>query len=373
MSKFFTFMAAVLASLAPAQPGLIGNLISGIANDVGTIKHVVDKTLFGIGSSQCSNVKWILGFSKDNYDGSEPNMEELTLDFITNEVNFEYKLIAAAANLPNNPFFNSSRPIYFYFHGFTDDPNKQSYANIGQAFVSQGNYNVVALDASSLIRFLYLRASTVVEFIGIEVAKVLATLYENGLAPEDIHLIGHSLGAHIAGFAGKKFHDLTGKLVGQIAGLDPAGPCFSELENDRRLSKDHAEFVFVMHTDSGVYGLDEQIGHADFYPNGGYQQPNCVFQTCSHSRAWQFYAESIINMTAFVGVSCPDYESFRDGKCNYGNTNYMGFLTSPCAEGKFYLETNDKAPFGLGKEGVVYGDNRGALTKIINKLGILKK
>lgn len=51
----------------------------------------------------------------------------------------------------------------------------------------------------------------------------------------------------------------------------------------------------------------------------------------------------------------------------------MGFLTSPCAEGKFFLETNDKAPFGLGKEGVVYGDNRGALTKIINKLGILKK
>jgi hypothetical protein len=37
----------------------------------------------------------------------------------------------------------------------------------------------------------------------------------------------------------------------------------------RRLSKDFAEFVDVIHTSGKMVSIYEPIGHVDFYPNGG--------------------------------------------------------------------------------------------------------
>lgn len=42
----------------------------------------------------------------------------------------------------------------------------------------------------------------------------------------NIHLIGHSLGAHIVGFAGQKFFKEKRVLLPWITGLDPANPCW---------------------------------------------------------------------------------------------------------------------------------------------------
>lgn len=64
-----------------------------------------------------------------------------------------------------------------------------------------------------------------------------------------------------------------------VTGLDPAKPLIDLFTMDEfRLTRDDADFVEVIHTNSGVYGEYPQIGHVDFCVNGGRMQPICLTQ-----------------------------------------------------------------------------------------------
>lgn len=59
------------------------------------------------------------------------------------------------------------------------------------------------------------------------------------------------------------------------SGLDPASPLFN-LGLFEMLTPASAEFVDVIHTTSGTIGIQDPMGHVDFYPNGGdIPQPGC--------------------------------------------------------------------------------------------------
>jgi hypothetical protein len=65
-----------------------------------------------------------------------------------------------------------------------------------------------------------------------------------------------------------------------VAGLDPADPLFEDSSPEVRLDPSDAKFVGVVHTNGepiylGGYGMYAQVGHADFYINGGQIQPGC--------------------------------------------------------------------------------------------------
>lgn len=63
-------------------------------------------------------------------------------------------------------------------------------------------------------------------------------------------------------------------------GLDPSAPYYEFRHADVRLDKTDADFVDVIHTDTKTllvkgFGTAQELGHLDFYPNGGHDQPNC--------------------------------------------------------------------------------------------------
>ncbi|CAK9814363.1 Pancreatic triacylglycerol lipase [Anthophora plagiata] len=159
------------------------------------------------------------------------------------------------------------------------------------------------------------------------IATALDTIVFSDVTPTKVHIIGHSLGAQVAGSTARQ----TKFNVFRVTGLDPAGPLFYTL--NAHLSAADAEFVDIIHTDMGDYGIALSTGHVDFYPNGGFRpQPGCPLigssktMLCSHHKSYKFYAESIKN-DDFVGVKCANEFSILRGKCNQNEVGVMGYKT----------------------------------------------
>lgn len=75
------------------------------------------------------------------------------------------------------------------------------------------------------------------------VAQFLDFLVIQGTPPSMIHVVGYSLGAHVAGSAGH--HMKLGRL-GRITGLEPASGGFERPEKLRSLHSSDADFVDVI-------------------------------------------------------------------------------------------------------------------------------
>ena len=65
-------------------------------------------------------------------------------------------------------------------------------------------------------------------------------------------------------------------FLGLDAGDLPYGTrVFENAHPSVRLDTTDADFVDIIHTDLKGLGIDQPIGHLDFYPNGGDVQPGC--------------------------------------------------------------------------------------------------
>ncbi|KAJ1140218.1 hypothetical protein NDU88_006576, partial [Pleurodeles waltl] len=139
------------------------------------------------------------------------------------------------------------------------------------------NVNCICVDWQGGSRTLYSQASNNIRVVGAEIAYFINILSARfGHSPSKVHIIGHSLGSHVAGEAGKRRPG-----VSRITGLDPAQPYFQGTPVEVRLDPSDAALVDVIHTDSGPFipnlglGMSQLAGHLDFFPNGGVQMPGC--------------------------------------------------------------------------------------------------
>lgn len=100
-------------------------------------------------------------------------------------------------------------------------------------------------------------------------------ILNQNISLETVHIIGHSLGAHIASVAAQTITNATKQKIYRITALDPAGPGYL-YKKTNKLSKSDANIVDVIHTDGGVFGLLPAVGSFDIFVGEGSRiQPRC--------------------------------------------------------------------------------------------------
>lgn len=186
-----------------------------------------------------------------------------------------------------------------------------------------------------------------IKTVGVQIAFFLAKLSERNVTMQSVTIAGHSLGAHIAGLAGKNIFLMTKTKISTIFGLDPAGPYFTSIKRKGRcLRKDDAQFVQVLHTSKYTLGTSESIGHADFIVNNGIAQDACVMFphiqrlfTCSHSFALEIFLSTFTRSCS--GSTNKDEYGTPD---NINRTDVYGIHNTGMV-GTFALETSKSPPY----------------------------
>jgi len=252
-----------------------------------------------------------------------------------------------------NSHYDPSRPTRILIHGFLEDDSADINVETSAELLRYYNFNVIFIDWSEGSRTInYFAAAGRVPTVGQFTASYLDFLHKNSLLDFNrLTVIGFSLGAHIAGHVGKNTR--RGR-VQYIVGLDPAGPLFSVRSPEGRIDAGDGVYVECIHTNGPILGIGLGIGapicDADYLPNGGRTQPGCLLDTCAHSRAVEFYVESIAN-NRFHALLCPDRDDISDRRCILYPGEWMGgdnMNFNKAGRGSFYIETNRSSPFARG-------------------------
>ncbi|XP_041861900.1 lipoprotein lipase [Melanotaenia boesemani] len=282
--------------------------------------------------------------------------------------------------IPGNPdtlaacTFNSTSKTFLVIHGWTLSGMFESWMPklVSALYERERTANVIVVDWLSSAQNHYVVAAQNTKSVGQEIARFIDWIEESTNMPLDnLHLIGYSLGAHVAGFAGSH---ATNK-VGRITGLDPAGPDFEGEHAHRRLSPDDAHFVDVLHTFTrgslGLsIGIQQPVGHVDIYPNGGSFQPGCNLRgalekianfgifaitdavKCEHERSIHLFIDSLLNeQEAAMAYRCGSNDIFDRGmclSCRKSRCNTVGYGISKVRRARdvqLYTKTRATMPF----------------------------
>lgn len=83
--------------------------------------------------------------------------------------------------------------------------------------------------------------------------------------------------------------------------------------------------------------------------------------SCSHNRAVDFWAESIVNASSLYAVAIKNsngwtsgWQEYKNHKIDIENIVPFGMACPETADGRFYLQTNKASPFGRGCDSIYY-------------------
>lgn len=273
--------------------------------------------------------------------------------------------------------FNSETQTFIVIHGWTVTGMFESWVPklVSALYDRVPTANVIVVDWLTRANQHYPTSAAYTKLVGRDVAKFVTWIQNELQLPWDrVHLLGYSLGAHVAGIAG----DLTNHKISRITGLDPAGPTFEHADEQSTLSRGDAQFVDVLHTNTRgspdrSIGIQRPVGHIDIYPNGGTFQPGCDIQNtlmgialegikglqnmdqlvkCSHERSIHLFIDSLLNIEQqSVAFRCNSKDTFNKGmclSCRKNRCNNIGYNVKKVRTARsttMYLKTRGTMPF----------------------------
>ncbi|KAK6188486.1 hypothetical protein SNE40_004651 [Patella caerulea] len=307
--------------------------------------------------------------AKSNLPDS-PQHQQISFHLYTRQSGHSYQTIREHdhSSIKNSHFKHNVKTV-FIIHGFTSNGLVDWLVTMASEILKHEDVNVIGVDwEKGAAHVNYFKAVANTRVVGAVTAQLIKDLKSvGGISYSKVHVIGHSLGSHIAGYIGEIIPGL-----GRITGLDPAGLSFENYDVKVRLDPSDATYVDVIHSDAGTlftlaFGLAKAIGDTDFYPNGGRNQPGCPHVGnhaldlvtgqidsvtskvgCSHHRAIDYFTESINGGCVFTSHPCSSESQFNGGhckSCGHGCA-VMGYHTqSHHPHGTFYLTTKSQHPF----------------------------
>ncbi|XP_071953367.1 pancreatic triacylglycerol lipase-like [Antedon mediterranea] len=286
-------------------------------------------------------------------DNREDVRTRFFLNTRSNPVSYD-ELSTADLSTISGSHFNPGVETKFISHGYMENGLVWWIEDMATEFLNAGDYNVIRVDWGKGSTATYGQATANTRIVGAEISFLIDKLKElYGYTADKVHIIGHSLGSHVAGYAGER---QTNPKLARITGMDPAGPYFEGTDIIVRLDPSDASFVDAIHTDTDPFytigcGIFEPVGHMDFYANGGTDQPGCdqslianirtsggiydggvQYVACNHVRSYEYFTESINSRCKFTSFECTQYgqdddgyEDYRNGKCYDNKGVQMGF------------------------------------------------
>ncbi|KAH8366473.1 hypothetical protein KR084_010576 [Drosophila pseudotakahashii] len=257
-----------------------------------------------------------------------------------------------AEQLWDTPGFYQDRPTVLYITGWRTSINDSNSGPVAKAYGCRNDTNVLVLDAADFVDTLYTWSALNTEVIGANLARALLRLNATYVT-NHFHLVGHSLGAQIAGSAGRNYRQMSGGLtLKRITGLDPANPCFYDGNDLEGLRSGDARFVDIIHSNPGMLGSSKRAGDADFFVQGRIPfKEGCEGLTtisCSHQRAVDYWTETVYpsNENDFLGRRCDRYAELLLGSYCRNSRTVMGYAAKPTELGLFYVAANRAEPYG---------------------------
>jgi len=313
----------------------------------------------------------------ENAKIADPDLSKIKFFLWTRQNPSDYDTVELTEESLANSHFDSRHPTIILAHGWNS--HGQGFGgDLSEAYLQVGEFNVFAIEWGDLETWAnYPQAAIRTRAVGEHSANLVKILSDVG-AFNKIHVVGHSLGAHVGGFLAKKVQEMGLGTLDRVTGLDPAEPLFDIAGPHDRIDKSDAKFVDIIHTNSGMLwngclSIKKSIGHVDIYPAGGSHQPGCVEACiipdimcynitiedlikggCSHNRAIQYHKESITATggAQFLAWHCHSWEDFQAGDCCDGEQVVMGqWIESRSPEGKYFLNVRDEKPYALGEAG----------------------
>lgn len=213
--------------------------------------------------------------------------------------------------------------------GFTVNPLQSQWLTemAGNIRSRNPNTNIVIADWDNRSTLNYAQIAVNVDAAGRDISSYLQG---SGVNPNTLTLIGHSLGAQVAGVTGQYMNG-SPKL---IVGLDPAGLIFDALPGNMRLSPGDAQRVVALHT-SRTFGSNLPLGDLDVFVN-----PNSLFQpgawnASDNHRYAPVLLNELLNGSDYGGLTWEQLNNPNATGIQSADTTGMGRPMQPIAQPQF--------------------------------------